>query len=230
MPSFEFLCLANSKKLSHRCIAGLRTDTGEWIRPVSSSLHGELTHSQRNLGTAGDPQNFDTLRVSFANHAPTASQRENLLIDGTAWQLVSRPAPTRLHTVLGGAIHGSAKLFGSLSDHIPEATFSSHPAKESLALVKPAGLRWLTDSYGPHKKARALFSTAGAAYNLAVTDPIYQSRIKSLQLGYHKSTELGIEDEERILFTISLGEPFEGNCYKLVAAVLMLPVGWPSIR
>jgi hypothetical protein len=41
------------------------------------------------------------------------------------------------------------------------------------------------------KKARALFKFAGTNYNLGVTDPPYESKIKDLQMGFHKSSDFG---------------------------------------
>jgi hypothetical protein len=38
------MCLANSYKLNHRCIARLRTDGSGWIRPVAGNEHGELEY------------------------------------------------------------------------------------------------------------------------------------------------------------------------------------------
>jgi len=67
-------------------------------------------------------------------------------------------------------------------------------------------------------------------YDLAVTDIPYDDKLKDLELGECSSEQLGIQDEDSIYFTISLGEPFEnGNCFKLVAAVLRLPRGWPAL-
>src|SRR5207302_8024770 len=125
MPSLDLICLANSRKLSARCIAGLRTDTGEWIRPVSQAEHGELTYLQRSLGIEGEPQNFDVIRMGFAKPMPIPSQPENWLVDGTAWKLLDRPAPPNLHKLVRDAVHLNDHLFGSLSDRIDALTFSS---------------------------------------------------------------------------------------------------------
>jgi hypothetical protein len=229
----ELICLANSRMHGERCIAGLRTDTGEWIRPVSQTEHGELTYLQRNLGAAREPRNFDVIRIGFANPWPTSSQPENWSIDGTGWQLVRRPASPDLHALLSRAIYSGTHLFGTLSDRVPAAMFLEEPATESLALVKPENLRWQVNHFG---NARVLFTTCGDTYNLAVTDPLFDNQITQLGEGFHRSTELGIEDEDRMLFTISLGkpfhpggEPFQQYCYKLVATVLILPLAWPNI-
>lgn len=210
MPLLEFICLANSRKLSARCVAGLRTDTGQWIRPVSSAEHGELAYSQRLLGTGSEPQNFDIVRAGLSAPTPTASQPENWLIDGTRWNLVARPAPANCHTILQGALYTGDSLFGTTSDRIPAASFASKSATESLCLVKPKSIAWISDSYGSKRKARVSFLLGTKHYSLALTDPPFESRVKALQLGEHVSSELGIDDE-RVLFTISLGEAFEGN-------------------
>ena len=39
MDSIKIVCLANSRKISGRCIAGKIMDSGKWIRPVSSREH-----------------------------------------------------------------------------------------------------------------------------------------------------------------------------------------------
>ncbi len=48
--------------------------------------------------------------------------------------------------------------------------------------------------------------------------------MKSLPAGGYSLQDVGIVREDRMLFCVSLGEPFnDGNCYKLVAGVLILP-------
>jgi hypothetical protein len=60
-----------------------------------------------------------------------------------------------------------------------------------------------------------------------VTDPPFEQRVKSLPAGGYSLQDLGIVREDRMLFCVSLGEPFnDGNCYKLVAGVLILPKNW----
>jgi hypothetical protein len=63
-------------------------------------------------------------------------------------------------------------------------------------------------------------------YDLPLTDPSYVAPLTRLEAGDHASSDLGIPDARKILFTISLGEPFDGRCYKLVAAVVVVPPSW----
>ena len=231
MPSFEFVCLANSRKMSARCVAGLRTDTGEWIRPVSTQEHGVLTYLLRYLGEGGDPRHFDVLRVSFEKPLPSPAQPENWLIDGQRWDLVRRPAPSEFSGLLQKRLYQGETLFGSCADRIAVGVVGNGCAAESLLLVKPREPRWLTALYGGEKRARVAFGIGSVSYNLPVTDPPVADRLKNLPAGQHSAPEIGLEEEEasRMLFTISLGEAYQGNHYKLVASVLIPPANWPPI-
>jgi hypothetical protein len=81
------------------------------------------------------------------------------------------------------------------------------------------------------KQLRVSFGLGPVTYDLSVTDIPYDDKLKELELGEYSSEQVGIRDENGIYFTISLGEPFDkGYCYKLVAAVLQLPNGWPSLE
>lgn len=229
MPSFEFVCLANSRKMSARCVAGLRTDTGEWVRPVSAQDHGVLTYLQRHLGDGGDPRHFDLLRVGFAKPLPAQTQPENWLIDGSAWTLVRRPAPPEASRLLERRLYTGEQLFGSCADRIAVTVHATAP--ESLLLVKPREVRWLTSLYGGQKRARVSFAMGRVSYNLSVTDPPMADLLKGMPVGQHSAAEVGIgeAEERRMLFTLSLGEAFQGNYYKLVASVLIPPLDWPGV-
>ena len=230
MPLLEFICLANSRKLGCRCVAGIRADTGEWVRPISDLQHGELSSTHRQLSTHGEPENFDLIRIGVSQHSPTNSQPENWRIDGTSWELVSRPAPSRLQHLLQAQLYRNALLFGCSSDRIAVEKFKSAPAPESLALVKPQDPTWVstTTMYGK-RQARVRFKLNIVSYDLVLTDPPFEGIVKQLDPGDHTSADVGIRNEETLLLTISLGEEFYGNYYKLVAAVLKLPEAWTAI-
>lgn len=42
MPAVDVLCLAFSMKHGGRCVAGVRLDSGDWVRPVSAAEDGTL--------------------------------------------------------------------------------------------------------------------------------------------------------------------------------------------
>ena len=60
MPTKRIVCLANSRKLSGRCVAGRVFDgheVGEWVRPVSARQNEEVSEYERQCLTIsiGEP-------------------------------------------------------------------------------------------------------------------------------------------------------------------------------
>lgn len=231
MPQVQFICLAHSKKYSERCVAGVRTDTGEWIRPISKESHGELAPKQLKFADGDEPKNFDLISAWLGERAPVVNQPENWRIQNSPWRLVCRPAPTEHAATLKRILFRGSVLFGNMADRVSFRTFETGPAKESLVLVKPIHPRWTVKRTLTWKKQlRASFGLGTVTYDLAVTDIPYDDKLRELELGEYSSEQLGIKNENETYFTISLGEPFEnGYCFKLVAAVLQLPNGWPSL-
>jgi hypothetical protein len=80
----------------------------------------------------------------------------------------------------------------------------------------------VTTSRTGRRQTRANFTLAGPSYDLSVTDPIWEHRLRDLPNGVHERTAAGIETWEEVFLTISLGEPFYGSCYKLVATVIAI--------
>jgi hypothetical protein len=97
-----------------------------------------------------------------------------------------------------------------------------------LAYRGPSRCHTGFNSFERIKKARVVFRLENLYYGLPLTDPSYAGSVKKLEVGDHRSCELGISDDQRILFTISLSEPFNGLCYKLVAAVVVVPEAWTA--
>jgi hypothetical protein len=224
VPTVDLICLANSYKLDHRCVAGLRTDGIGWIRPVTEREHGELEYRQYRLPDRTEPRVLDVIRVGLSNPHPLPHQPENWRIDGSAWDLIERPAGGERARIVVGSVSESPLLFGNSGKSVSHARFEQLPAKESLVLIEPSDIAWQSLD-----KARVMFSIEDFYYNLPLTDPAYVGPLKRLASGSHRSADLGIPENRKILFTISLGEPLDGICYKLVAAVIVVPLAWHSM-
>jgi len=232
-PSVELdlICLANSHKYQRRCIAGLRVDGGGWIRPVSDREHGELQYSQYRLPDYSEPRLLDVIRVGLSSRKPLSYQPENWCIDGAAWQLVGRPAPAAQGRLVAASVFRGSLLFGDAGRATPEAHFEQRAAGESLTLVRPTDVRWYTEfnTYDLRNKPRVIFRLGDVQYDLPLTDPAYAGPLQRRDVGEYRSSDLGIPEDRKILFTISLGEPFDGICYKLVAAVVTIPTEWDGL-
>lgn len=222
MPTFDILCLANSRKWRGSCIAGLRLDGGGWIRPVAKTPHGELYRAHYVLQDQSCPQVFDQIRISFVERSASAHQPENWLIADRPWQLVSRGLAAESAALLGSHLIKGPALFGDFSHKISGDRFGREPAMSSLCLIQPDNLRWRIENqpYNAHK-ASAQFRLAGTSYRLPVTDPAWLSAFRALPLGEQPLEACGIATGQKVLLTISLGDPWEdGYCYKLVAGIL----------
>ncbi len=229
MPSVDLICLANSYKLGSRCLAGLRVDGGGWVRPVSNKQHGELQYSQYRLPDHSEPHLFDVIRVGLLRAAPLPHQPENWLVDDSAWELLERPAAAERARVVEASVFRGSQLFGDTRRAAPQAQFRTCPARKSLALVAPADIRWRTEfnNYWLRNMPRVRFQLGDVSYDLPLTDPVYAGPLQRRDEGEYRSSDLGIPEDGAVLLTVSLGDPFEGSCYKLVAAVAVVPPEWP---
>jgi len=223
MASVDLICLANSYKHSRRCIAGLRVDGGGWVRPVSERQGGELEYVEYRLLEGGEPGMLDVIRVGLSNPQPLPHQPENWRINTRVWELMERPATEGHAAVVADSLSLSPFLFGCSETSVPVAQFQERPATESLVIVQPGDIEWRTNNIN---KSRASFRLWNIHYDLPLTDPAYVGRVKRLGEGRHSSFELGIPEGRKVLFTISLSEPLDGICYKLVAAVVTVPTSW----
>jgi hypothetical protein len=222
MPDFEIICLANSRKHSGRCVAGLRTDGRGWLRPVTTE--GPLNRRHYVLDDNTEAMVLDILNVNLERPDPKPYQPENWVIGSLPWQLVARPAQERYISFLREHIEPGPQLFGNISDRLGLKTLQETPAIASLALVHPSDISWIvTTSIKGKRQVRVRFSLQKIFYNLVITDPYWERRLSLLLEGYYNSSQIGIESINEILFTISLGGPFQGECYKLVASVIIVP-------
>lgn len=226
MPLFDIICLANSTKLSGRCIAGLRTDGEGWMRPIGPGPNGELHDGQYTFADVTEPALLDIVRIEVTERRPSAYQPENWLLGGRIWELVNRPASAELAPLIASQLIRGPALLGDTAASMSLASFSENPAGASLALVAPSQIQWQVSQFENTKRVRVHFKLRDSLYGLPVTDPKYVDRLKQLPIGVRQSAEIGIPPARKLLFTVSLSEPFNGACYKLVAAILALPQSW----
>jgi hypothetical protein len=66
------------------------------------------------------------------------------------------------------------------------------------------------------KRVRSRFTFVGEEYWFPVTDPLIENRYVDENVGEYPI------DRKDLYFTVSIGEPYEGYCYKLVAGIINL--------
>ena len=101
-----------------------------------------------------------------------------------------------------------------LHDRIP-LKMAEEEVTSSLLLLKPENL-CITVDEGPNslKKIRSKFIFNGVKYWLSVTDPEIETTYYNKDFGEYPIAE------ENVYICVSIGEPYEGYCYKLVAGVI----------
>jgi hypothetical protein len=221
MPQFDIVCLANSRKLRGHCMAGLRVDGAGWLRPVSDQEGGVLWPTHYTLTNGREAKTLDVIRVSLAAPRPAIHQPENWLLDGRRWSL--SPCPwAKTASVLCSALVRGPELLTGRNERVPFAHFQKGPAPASLALVAPEDVYLYPHQVPSGKpKARGRISLGAGEnltlYDLPITEPYWQD--VTLKQGPRTLRQ----SEGKFLLTISLSEPFEGDCYKLIAAIIPLP-------
>lgn len=221
----KIICLANSRKISGRCIAGkevLNGHYGEWIRPISKRPTGEISEIERRFEDGEHPQVLDIVTIPLIEHQPHNYQQENHLIDdGYYWVKEGASNWSDLPKVLDAVpdslwINGYSSYNG-VNDRIPEHLANN--LGNSLLLVQPDTLAVSVNVEGAEfgdgkRKVRCLFTLNNHQYKLAVTDP----RIESIYL--KKEDGKYDIDASKVYMCISIGEPYNDYCYKLVASVI----------
>lgn len=221
----ELLCLANSDKHGNRCIAGLDLDTGNWIRPVSDSDDGRLLPHQYLTRDRHDPDPLETIEFTLIESDPKPHQPENWIIGNRSPRFCDDDVDDCKAQVLVSNIHSKPHLFGDKKTKIEYSNIIESPINSSLELIRPESPQFRIRETERGDQPRAVFELQGANYDLPITDPIWKDKIQSedvlsgMDLA-HEPASAYTEGNKSPLFTISLGSPFEGTCYKLVAAII----------
>jgi hypothetical protein len=222
----RILCLANSKKMSGRCVAGrevLANGPGPWIRPISARPSEEVSEDERQYQNGSDPRVLDVMDIPLIGHQPHACQTENWLLDPNSyWERVQQVGWDELKDYVENPptlwTNGRSTINGS-NDEIPRADADALP--RSLYLIHVASLELRVFAPGaayrkPKRRVLADFWYRGVRYAFWVTDPVIERDYKARNDGTYQVGESCL--------CVSLGEPFRKGedefRYKLVAAVI----------
>ena len=223
MNSKRIVCLANSRKLSGRCVAGRvfnGKQAGEWVRPVSARENEEVSEYERQYEDGSDPRVLDIIDVPLIKPTPKHFQQENWLLDPDKyWTIVGRMKWTALVALVEDPARlwiNESNTYHGLNDQMSLET--AQKLKSSLVLihVDQVVLRVFQPgaAFGDSKRrVQAQFEHLGEPYWLFVTDPGIEKTYKAQGEGDY--------DIGECCLTISIGEPYKGNCYKLVAAIIL---------
>lgn len=219
----RIVCLANSRKLTGRCIAGREwlkeQGAGSWVRPVSARENQEVSEYERQYKDGSDPRVLDIINIPVLEPQPKDYQTENWLLNPDRyWEKTGafsrRDLPELVDPIAPLWIDGQSTYRGR-NDKISLESAASVSDSLRLIRVDPLTLEVFNpgEAFGnPKRRVQGQFSHAGTRYKLWVTDPEYARTYLAKPDGVYNIGECYL--------TISIGEPFEGACYKLIAAII----------
>jgi len=213
MFSKEIICLANSKKLNGRCVAGKELNMNKWIRPVSNTPTGELSLEQISYPNGYLPEVLDVIKIYFEKEVPKIYQPENILIASKKWEKTRKIDFTDLESFVDNA--NDIWLKYSKQDRIEKSYFYNNKLGESLLLIKPENFKVeVTERAYTKNRISAIFKYKNYNYNLAITD------FKILNIFSNYPQGIYNIDYKDLFLCISLGEEYNNYHYKLVASVI----------
>ena len=219
----RIVCLANSRKLGGCCIAGKELlaggSPGPWVRPVSAREHEEVSLPESRCTDGSIPRVLDVIEVPVLGGKPRDYQQENWLLDPKCkWEKESSLPFDRLRQWADETdalwINGISTYQG-LNDQVPEQQAETFRHSLLLIPVEDLALRVFAPGaeYGnSQKRVNGHFTYNDTEYRLRMTDNDYEYN--------YLQRPAGLYPIGRCFLTISLGEPYNGFAYKLIAAII----------
>jgi len=222
----RIVCLANSYKHDHRCVAGINLISKKWVRLVGREVPGCLTRAETCLADGREVGLLDVFEAELGEACASNCHPEDVYISGNRWLPVrrfDRPGDARF---LADYVTKDPIVLQGYCDRVYAKKFEKTAAICSLGIIRPDDLWWWIREENGKRKNRALFRLGHVGrirYDLAVTDPAWLEMLRLLPAGIHPHATLCGGKTANTLLTVSLSEPFDGFHYKLVAGVVCLP-------
>ncbi len=222
-PLTRIICLANSRKHGAYCLAGVRADTGEWIRPVSDLEDGRLERSMFMLG-GQIPKLGEVIAIPLDSGGPDFGfEKENLSILPGPWRLEASVSPADLLPFCSRErfiLHNS-------EIYVTVEVLQALPAKERRTLQLVEAFEFQIFDTGPsdqggRKWDGSFVSRSGERLRTRLTDPVLAEKL-----------ETGYQPGPHCLVTVSLSMPYRPKawlgegipCWKLIAGVIEFQPG-----
>lgn len=216
-----FVCLANSKKHTERCVAGIELISDKdrysivrdrqnphWIRTVSEREHGEVS-----VELAGHLNLLDIVEFEAIRDVPKGYQSENILYDEHfGFNVISKIHPS-VNVLDKFVSQNYSTLFLNRGKAVPADRIDE--LNHSLVFIKPKDVNIFTgQSATGHTQVRSSFVYNNSSYDFPVTDIDF---LREFSLRPDSFLNL-----PNYYFTISLGLEFQNWHTKLIAGVICL--------
>ena len=229
LPGTRVICLANSRKHGAYCVAGIESETGVWIRPVSHLEDGRVERAV-SLVDGRAARLGEILEIPLASTGPDFGfESENLSILPGPWHGSGSIAPEDLIP----RCSREPLILHNSDGYVTVQYLRSLPFEERRTLQLVEGFEFESFNMGPSAQGGSkwdgsFISNRGERLRARVTDPVL---VEKLERGYRPGSHC--------LVTVSLSMPYrpagwkeEGDpCWKLIAGVIELdPGSWAEAR
>lgn len=211
----QLLVLANSRKSGGRCLAGVRTDTLEWIRPITLKDHNELPSSDCIDSKSDKPlRPLDIIEIELIRAMPFKHQRENWLCEPSSITMKEKGSLTEVLPKIEKLTGKSPWFMTEKAPKIDPGEYNKLNANaSSLALVEVANAEIFKNKWGSR---RIKFEYETFKWELPFTDDYFDESQGHIQ---------------RALLCLSVGEEWrrvygpsnQSWHYKLVAGLIAIP-------
>lgn len=209
MANMEIIIMTESSKFGQKCVAGIDTSSGRWVRLVSDDevTHGAISNEDLICSNGKMCKVLDIVNVPIIRKCGSMIQPENVLIDTSKY--IDIVGKATFSDVLN--IHPAEVRFDILGNKYAYVTEQKvGRIGYSLALVKVNNLKIVqTENRDGKPKTKANFRYQGEDYeNMSVTDPDFYS----VPNGTLYNTAY---------LVISIGTPHENKYYKFVSGIFV---------
>ena len=218
----RIVCLANSRKMQGRCVAGREVIDGRpgpWIRPVSDRPTEEVSEEERRYEDGSDPRVLDVIDIPLIEPRPKDYQTENWLLDPKYYWVragaIGWKDLAAFSDVHGPLWRNEISSSNGLNDRVPVDLAIALDSSLGFIRVKDLNLKVFkpSEAFGNKKRrVQGIFSFDGVPYRLWVTDSVVEPSYLGKPDGEYMVAEAYL--------SVSLSEPYKGYCYKLIAAVV----------
>ena len=215
----DFVLLANSRKHGGVCVAGKKHSDKTWVRPVYDTADGAVPSNRTKSCTLLQHVSIPMLSKDFSR---SRHQRENVLVDksGQWYEQKKFQDFSKIKDLLDAP--KSIWVFPDETDlnRVSQQTINRGLVTNSLYFLKIENVRfriaWTYDhaKRRPRRHLMASFHYQGMNYEFPVTDPYVEKAFEDKKQGVYACSS------PEIFACVSLGEPYAGYCYKLVASIL----------
>lgn len=190
---------------------------------LASAKRQKFSEEEMRFENGEIPEPLDIIGIPMIEYRPNEFQVENHVIDDQYyWEkqghLSGAELPQLLDAVSDTLWINGHRSYNGINDRIPIQEARNN-ITNSLVLVQPEMLSISVGTEGPEpgkakRKMRAFFTLNGHQYGLTVTDPEIEKEYLKMSNGIYPV------QPENVYICVSIGEPYEGYCYKLVAAII----------